>query len=140
MDKRCASTEPTRRKMYTVLLPPFAVLSWVNGEFNFEMMKLWVASDLPARLDVADVAKKLGIAVSDVPVLIGAGLLKPLGNPAANAPKVFATTEVLVLACDVKWLNKATKACADYWKKKRLRQTAGGEAVPKMEEAVAGAK
>ena len=77
---------------------------------------------LPARLDSGQTAKLLGFAEHDIPTLTACGLLKPLGEPAPNAPKYFCALEVLELAADRAWLNRATRAVAKYWKKKRDRR------------------
>lgn len=81
-----------------------------------------LADEFPARLNVNDTAKLLGFAGHDVPVLIAAKLLDPLGNPAPNSPKYFARVVVLELANDQKWLNKATRALGKYWLNKRARK------------------
>jgi hypothetical protein len=77
---------------------------------------------LPARLEVNHVAVQLGFSESDIPILIAGGLLKPLGKPAANAPKFFARVEIERCAENVDWLNQATRCVAQYWKRKRDRQ------------------
>lgn len=74
---------------------------------------------LPARLDVQATADVLNFAVHDIPVLVRAKLLEPLGSPAANAPKYFARKTVLEYADDPEWLSRATKALSAYWRKKR---------------------
>jgi hypothetical protein len=86
------------------------------------VMPTWAAKGLPARLDVAQTAKLLGFAEHDIQVLIAAGKLNPLGDPAPNAPKWFAAVEILQLAADVDWLNKATKEVSKYWRHKRERR------------------
>jgi hypothetical protein len=78
---------------------------------------------LPARLTVPETAALLGFADHDLPVLMAARLLKPLGNPAANAPKYFAAAEVERLAGDTKWLGAATTAISKYWRRKREART-----------------
>jgi hypothetical protein len=85
-------------------------------------MATWAARDLPARLDVAQTAKLLGFAEHDIQVLMAARKLTPLGDPAPNAPKRFAAIEVIGLAADVEWLNKATKEVCKYWRHKRERR------------------
>jgi len=45
---------------------------------------------LPARLDAEQVAWVLNYQPHDVPVLVAARLLKPLGNPQPNSVKYFA--------------------------------------------------
>jgi len=79
----------------------------------------WAAKNLSARLDVKATAKLLGFAEHDIPILMRAGKLKPLGDPAPNAPKWFAAIEIIQLAFDVDWLNKATKEVSKYWRHKR---------------------
>ena len=83
-----------------------------------------IRNGLPARLDAGQSAKLLGIAPHDVPVLIGTGLLKPLGSPAPNAPKYFALVDILEHAADRDWLNRATKTLAKHWRQKNDAQLA----------------
>jgi hypothetical protein len=42
----------------------------------------WATKDLSARLDVVATAKLLGFAEHDIQILMAAGKLEPLGNPA----------------------------------------------------------
>lgn len=86
-----------------------------------DLISLWAAKSLPARLDVTATAKLLGFAEHDIQILMAAGRLKPLGDPAQNAPKWFAAVEVVRLACDVDWLHKSTKDIFKYWRRKRER-------------------
>jgi hypothetical protein len=65
---------------------------------------------------------KQALSESDIPILIAAGLLKPLGKPGPNAPKFFARVEIERCAHDIDWLNQATRCVAQYWKRKRDRQ------------------
>lgn len=73
---------------------------------------------LPARIDSRQTAALLGFLEHDIPILMNAGLLKPLGNPATNARKYFSSAEIEALARDRAWLNKATAAVSRYWKNK----------------------
>lgn len=82
---------------------------------------------LPARLEFKEIAVLLGFSGSDIPILIAAGLLKPLGKPAPNAPKFFARVEIERCVHDIDWLNQATRCVAQYWKRKRDRQAKGGQ-------------
>jgi hypothetical protein len=79
-------------------------------------------SQLPARLDVDEIAVLLGFKDYDIPVLIAAGLLKPLGKPAPKAPKFFARVEIERCAENIDWLHQATRCVAQYWKRERVRQ------------------
>jgi len=77
---------------------------------------------LPARLSVEQAAWVLNCQPHDVPVLIASRLLKPLGNPAPNSIKFFATTEVLELAKDRTWLAKVTATVNAHWHKMNARK------------------
>lgn len=85
---------------------------------------------LPARLNSAETAAVLGFSSHDIPVLVAARLLSPLGKPAQNAPKYFPARQVEEGGRDDKWLGRATAALAAHWadknaKKAKPRQTAG---------------
>ena len=77
----------------------------------------------PARVDAGRAAKFLGVSEHDIPTLVRARLLKPLGSPVPSAPKYFATCEIIRLANDVDWLDRATRAIAQYWRKKNGRRS-----------------
>ena len=79
---------------------------------------------LPARLTVEQTAWVLNCQPHDVPVLVVARLLKPLGNPQPNSTKYFATLEILELIKDRAWLAKMTNAVSQHWKQKNHRKTA----------------
>ena len=85
-------------------------------------MATWAAKDLPARLDVQRTAKLLGYAEHDIQILMAAGKLIPLGDPAPNAPKWFSAVEMICLAGDKEWLHKSTKELSKYWRVKRERK------------------
>ena len=76
----------------------------------------------PARLTVEQAAWVLGCQPHDVPILVAARLLKPLGNPPPNGIKFFATLEVLELGKDRSWLAKITNTVSQHWQKKNGRQ------------------
>ena len=84
----------------------------------------WAARGVPARLDAAATARLLGFAEHDIQILMRVGKLVPLGDPAPNAPKWFAAVEMIRLAADREWLNRATREVARYWRHKRERQGA----------------
>jgi hypothetical protein len=85
----------------------------------------------PARLTVEQAAWLLGCQPHDVPILVSSRLLKPLGNPAPNGIKFFATLEVLELAKDRSWLAKITNTVNQAWQKKNARQKSRVTDVPK---------
>lgn len=79
---------------------------------------LMLLGELPARLTAEQTAWVLNCQPHDVPVLVRARLLKPLGNPAPNSVKYYATVEVLELAKDRAWLGRVTNAVGRYWNEK----------------------
>ena len=80
-----------------------------------EFLSLKVA---PARLNMEEGAWFLGFAPHDIPILIQAGLLKPLGHPPRHGTKYFAAATVEQLRTDLKWLAKASDAIVEHWRKK----------------------
>jgi hypothetical protein len=76
----------------------------------------------PARLSVEQAAWMLGCQTHDMPILIASKLLKPLGNPAPNAIKFFATADILDLVKDRSWLAKITNIISQHWHKRNARQ------------------
>src|SRR5205823_2050156 len=78
---------------------------------------------LPGRLNTSETALLLGVQEHDIPVLVAARLIVPLGKPAPNAPKYFASVEVAANAENLEWLSQATRALAKHWlaKNKRVR-------------------
>ena len=84
---------------------------------------------LPARLDAEQAGWYLGCNLESVTVLMAAGLLKPLGRPAANAAKFFALAELEQLRADPKWMSRATEAIQNWHRKKNHSSRNGGSAV-----------
>ena len=77
---------------------------------------------LPARLNVFETAWFLGFKPHDIPVLAGAGLLKPLGNPARNCVKYYATETLQQFRRDEKWLARASDVIRQHWHDKNARK------------------
>jgi len=72
----------------------------------------------PARLTAEQAAWVLNCQPSDMPILVGARLLKPLGNPPPNSVKFFAASELLEQVKDRAWLAKVTNALNQHWQKR----------------------
>ena len=72
--------------------------------------------NLPARLSVEETSWLLVFNEHDIPVLVAAGLLKPLGRPAATGSKYFATVELQALRNDSRWLAKVSDAIVNHWR------------------------
>jgi hypothetical protein len=83
---------------------------------------LMLHGQLPARLTVQEVAWVLNCQAHDVPVLVAARLLKPLGNPPPNGIKFFAAVEIAELSKDRAWLARATNAVNLHWRNQNLRK------------------
>jgi hypothetical protein len=66
-------------------------------------------SALAACIGVEEASKIFGWPGYFFPILVRTGHLKPLGKPAQNARKWFATAEILRLSEDVTWLDKAVR-------------------------------
>ena len=84
----------------------------------------------PARLGINEAAWLLGFGEHDIPVLVSAGLLKPLGRPTASGSKYFATVELQKLRADTRWLAKASDAIVNYWRTKNFGRRKKSEAHP----------
>ena len=91
----------------------------MNSDFDQAVLASWAAKNLPARLDTGTTAKVLGFAENDIQILMAGRKLIPLGDPAPTAPKWFAAMEVIRLAEDIDWLNRATKEVSKHWPQKR---------------------
>ena len=73
---------------------------------------------LPARLTAEQAAWVINCQPHDVPILVAARLLKPLGNPLPSSVKYFAALELLELVKDRVWLAKVTNALNQHWQNK----------------------
>ena len=63
----------------------------------------------PACVSMEEAADIFGWPNYYLPFLVRAGHLKPLGKPAPNARKWFATVEIERMSCDPDWLDKAIR-------------------------------
>jgi hypothetical protein len=79
---------------------------------------LMLLGQLPARMTADQTAWVLNCQPHDVPVLVAARLLKPLGNPPANGIKFFATTDLLEAMKDRNWLVRVTSTINQHWHRK----------------------
>jgi hypothetical protein len=80
---------------------------------------------LPARLNTSETAVLLGVQEHDITPLVAAKLLTPLGKPAANAPKYFASVEIVARMESSSWLSDATRTLAKHWVNKNRRKRQG---------------
>src|SRR5579863_88864 len=83
---------------------------------------LSLLGQLPVRLTAEQAGWVLNCQPHDIPALISARLLKPLGNPAQNGAKYFATADVLEIAKDRSWLVKVTNTISQHWQHQNSRK------------------
>ena len=88
---------------------------------NFKRMNNQTLLELPARLQVSQAAKILGFQEYEIPILVRLKLLKPLGNPAQNGHKYFSKVQILELAEDPDWLDRATRAIARFFQQRNRK-------------------
>ena len=88
-----------------------------EDQYNF----LTLLGQLPARLTAEQAAWVLNCQVHDIPALVTAKLLKPLGNPPANGIKYFATADLLEQVKDRNWLVRVSATICQHWQKKNAR-------------------
>ena len=79
---------------------------------------LRVLNQLPARLTAEQAAWVINCQPNDVPILVAARLLKPLGNPSPYNVKFFAASELLEQTQDRNWLAKVTNALNQHWQRR----------------------
>ena len=99
---------------------------------------LRIIGQLPARLFSEQVAAVLNCQPHDVPILVAARLLKPLGNPPPNSVKYFAALEVLALAKDRAWLAKVTNALNQHSQNKNAAKRKSRSGMPQALPIMAG--
>ena len=95
---------------------------------NQEKRDFLTLATLPARLGITEAAWYLGFTEHDIPALVSAGLLKPLGHPPASGSKYFSTNELQALRTDARWLAKASDAIVNHWRTKNFGRRNNGEA------------
>jgi hypothetical protein len=83
---------------------------------------LSLLGQLPLRLTAEQAGWVLNCQAHDIPALVTARLLKPLGNPAQNGTKYFATADLLETAKDRSWLAKMTTAINMHWQKQNAKK------------------
>ena len=81
---------------------------------------MMLLGQLPARLTAEQAAWVLNCGPHDIPALVAARLLKPLGNPPANGIKYFATTELLEAIKDRNWLVRVSATICQHWHRKNV--------------------
>jgi hypothetical protein len=83
---------------------------------------LSLLGQLPTRLTAEQAGWVLNCQPHDIPALIHARLLKPLGNPTQNSTKYFATADLLEITKDRAWLVKITNTISQHWQHQNARK------------------
>ena len=83
---------------------------------------LALLGQLPTRLTAEQAGWVLNCQPHDIPALVNARLLRPLGNPSQNSAKYFATADVLETAKDRTWLVKVTNTISQHWQHQNARK------------------
>ena len=86
---------------------------------------LSLLGQLPVRLTAEQAGWVLNCQVHDIPALVNARLLKPLGNRVQNSAKYLSTADVLEKAKDSSWLVKVTNTICQHWKHQNARTKNG---------------
>lgn len=76
-----------------------------------------MAVRLPGTLLAEQVSALFGFQPHDIPVLVAAKLLVPLGNPTPTSVKHFAASDVVAKAANRKWLHRAVNCIYRHWRK-----------------------
>ena len=83
----------------------------------------------PACLCAEDAARFLGWPPYFLTLLVRAGHLKPLGEPAQNSRKWYATVELARLGSDPEWLDKAVRIVEKRVQEASKKQAAKGRSI-----------
>lgn len=98
------------------------------GMKDDQLRFLTLLGELPARLTAEQAGWLLNCQPHDIPALVNARLLKPLGSPSQNSTKYFATTDILEMTKDRSWLVRITNTICQHWQ----RQNAGKRNGPRV--------
>ena len=81
----------------------------------------------PVVMTKEKVAEAMGVPTHNIPPLVRAGLLKPLGHPDRYCVKHYSRDIIARNLADANWLEKAMAAYHRHWRiknaRKRARQT-----------------
>jgi hypothetical protein len=93
----------------------------MNPESSLKLQALY---KLPVCITKEKIAEVLGIATHNIPPLVRAGLLKPLGHPGRYCVKYYSRDELAEKFQDAQWLNKVVAAVSRHWRNKNARKHA----------------
>lgn len=90
---------------------------------------------VPARLTAEQAAWLIGCQAHNIPALVAAKQLKPLGHAPPNAVKYFSTTEVQGLCQDRNWLARVTTVIQNDWARRNARYKAPASAIAVLDHS-----
>ena len=105
----------------------------MNVSVTKEARMAWANQQLPGRVDAEGAARILGFAEHDIRILMATRRLRPLGDPVQNATKWFCAVELLELAMDKKWLDRASKEISKHWRKRKGARSAPQQTLPESD-------
>ena len=89
-------------------------------------LKMQSLEKFPVFMTKEKVAEALGIGTHNIPLLMRAGLLKPLGHPQRYCVKKFSRETLARNIADETWLDRVAAAIHRHWRiqnaRKRARQ------------------
>ena len=94
----------------------------MKPEFSESRLNIQPLDDFGAFMTKEKVAKVLDIGVHNIPVLVRAGLLKPMGHPQRYCVKKFSRDLLARNLADATWLDKAAAAIHRHWRIKNARK------------------
>src|SRR6185312_11035785 len=92
------------------------------GMKDEQLRFLSLLGQLPARLTAEQAGWVLNCQPHDIPALVHARLLKPLGNPSQNSTKYFATADILEAMKERGWLVKISNTISQHWQHQNARK------------------
>jgi hypothetical protein len=90
----------------------------------------------PGILEVVEAGWMLGFPPHSIRVLVGGGLLKPLGNPTQQSRKQFCIIQIEALRVNTEWKAKAVDYVRRHWQEKNWK--AKGKRLTQMEHGEVG--
>jgi hypothetical protein len=87
-------------------------------------LKIQPLGKFPAFMTKEKVAEALGVAKHNIPPLVRAGLLKPLGHPGRYCVKLFSRDIFAERLSDPVWLDKVAAAIHRHWRITNARKLA----------------
>ena len=89
---------------------------------NMERQRFLSLRRFPGRLTAQEAAWFLGFSSHEIPMLLGARLIKPLGHPQHHGLKFFLRAELERVQDDPLWMGKACDAIVKYWKSQNVKK------------------